>query len=141
LTPRSCSRRARGYARIAETRYDTGFYLGTDSTGTNYKFIVKGGLGATGGCRASFGCGQGGTIATGWHMVTATFDGATAKLYVDSALVATETFTQPGNTNYPLYIGQYFAGAGYNWNGALDEVRVYTRALTAAEVANIYAGS
>ena len=67
-----------GYVRIAETNYATGFYLGTDTTGTKYKLIVNGASGVTGSC--SYGCAEGGPITSGWHLVTATFDGATAQL-------------------------------------------------------------
>jgi chitodextrinase len=126
------------YSRIAETRYDGGLYVGTDSTGTRYQIIVNNGFGSTGSCGALFGCAEGGTVTSGWHLVTATFDGAAANLYVDNALVASDTFTAPGSTDYPLYIGQYYGGSGDGWSGAVDEVRLYNRALTNDEVIAIY---
>ena len=98
------------YVRIAETRYDGGLYLGTNATGTRYKFIVNTAFGASGTCGAAYGCAEGGTITAGWHLVTATFDGTVGKLYVDGALVASETFTAPPATNFPLYIGRYYGG-------------------------------
>jgi hypothetical protein len=52
--------------------------------------------------------------------------------------VGSDTFTAPSNTSLPLFIGQYYGGAGYGWIGALDEVRLYNRALTAAEVGAIF---
>ena len=128
------------YGRILETQYNGGLYLGADGSGTKYKFIVNTGSGATGACGSAYGCAEGGTIAAGWHLVTATYDGAAARLYIDGAQVASETFTAPGNTNYPLYVGRYYGSNGYGWNGALDEVRLYNRALTAAEVQAIYSG-
>ncbi len=127
-----------GYVRILETQYYGGMYLGMDASGSKYKFIVNNGAGSSGSCGAAFGCAQGGTVTSGWHLLTATFDGATATLYVDNAVVATDTFTAPANTNYPLYIARYYGGNGYNWNGAMDEVRLYNRALTSAEVSAIY---
>jgi hypothetical protein len=127
-----------GYARIAETRYSGGLYLGMDVSGTKYKFIVNNGSGSTGSCGASFGCAQGGTITSGWHLVTATFDGMIGILYVDNSAVASDTFTAPANTTYPLYIGRYYAANGYNWSGSLDEVRLYNRALTGGEVSAVY---
>ena len=127
-----------GYARIAETQYNIGFYLGTDSTGTHYKFIVNNGAGSTGSCGTSFGCVQGGTVSSGWHLITGTYDGTTATLYVDNAAVATDTVTAPAGASYPLYIGRCFNGGGYGWNGTIDEVRLYKRALSAAEVSTIY---
>jgi hypothetical protein len=125
------------YARIAETQYNGGLYLGMNASGNKYKFIVNTGSGSTGSCGASFGCAEGGSVTSGWHLVTGTFDGFTAKLYVDTILVASDTFTAPGNTNLPLYIGMYYGG-GFGWNGVLDEVRLYNRALSASEVTFIY---
>jgi chitodextrinase len=126
------------YARIAETQYSSGFYLGVTPAGSRYKFIVNGGVGSTGSCGVTYGCAEGGLVTMGWHLVTATFDGAAAKLYVDNALVASDTFTAPLSTNLPLYIGQYYGGSAYGWNGAIDEVRLYNRAITGAEVSAIY---
>jgi chitodextrinase len=126
------------YIRIAETQYNLGFYLGVNSTGSRYKFIVNGGTGATGNCGAGYGCAEGGTISSGWHLITGTYDGATARLYVDQNQIATETFKAPANASLPLYIGQYYGGSGYGWNGVIDEVRLYNRALTSTEVSAIY---
>jgi hypothetical protein len=126
------------YARIAETQFNGGLYLGTDASGTQYKFIANNGSGSTGSCGASFGCAQGGAVTTGWHLLTATFDGTTGILYVDNSAVASDTFTAPASATYPLYIGRYYAGNGYDWNGVIDEVRLFNRALNGGEVSAIY---
>jgi hypothetical protein len=63
----------KAYIRIAETHYNGGLYVGTNSTGAKYKFIVNTGTGSTGGCGLGYGCAEGGTIATGWHLVTGTY--------------------------------------------------------------------
>jgi hypothetical protein len=128
------------YGRIAETQYNDGFFLGTDATGTKFKFIVNSGYGSTGLCGAGYGCAQGGTVTSGWHLVTGTFDGARATLYLDGAVVASDTFTAPLATSLPVFIGRYYVGTGSGWNGILDEVRLYNRALTSAEVSSIYTG-
>ena len=124
--------------RIAETQYFAGLYLGTNLSGTKYKFIVNYSTGSTGTCGAQFGCAEGGAITSGWHLVTGTFDGTTARLYVDTVLVASDTFTAPPTTNLPLHIGEDYSSGGYGWNGTIDEARLYNRALTAAEVSTIY---
>jgi hypothetical protein len=126
------------YGRIAETQYNDGFYLGMNASGSQYKWIVNHGAGATGVCGISFGCAEGGAVMPGWHLVTGTFDGVTGRLYVDGTLVASETFTAPANTNFPLYIGRWYAGSGFGWNGGIDQVGLYNRALTAAEVAALF---
>jgi hypothetical protein len=126
-----------GWTRILETQYNGGYYLGTDGTGKKYKFIVNTAAGSSNSA-CSYGCAEGGMVTTGWHLVTATYSGTTALLYVDGVQVASDTFTPPvfqGN----LYIARYYGGSGYNWVGSLDEVRLYSRALTATEVGQIFA--
>ena len=122
------------YLRIAETYYAGGFYLGTDAAGAKYKFIVNNGSGSSGSCGAAYGCAEGGAVTSGWHLLTGTYDGTTAILYVDNAIVASDTSTGPGSTNYPLYIGRDSGSVGHGWNGVIDEVRLYNRALTGAEI-------
>ena len=124
------------FVRIAETQYNGGLYLGTDSTGSKFKLIVNTGSGVTGNCGSGFGCAEGGSITSGWHLATATFDGTTGTLYVDGVVVASDTFTAPSITNLPLYIGASYAG-GSGWKGSIDDVRLYSRALTSAEVAGL----
>jgi hypothetical protein len=119
------------YHRIVETSYATGFELGTDGTGTQYKFIVKN-------AAAPYGLANGGTISPGdWQFVVGTYDGTTGTLYVDGKAVATDSFTAPGTVSLPVYIGAYIGG-GAGWNGRIDEVQVYNRTLSAAEVRALY---
>ena len=127
------------WARIAETQYSPGFYLGVNGSGAQYKLMFNGGSGATGTCGLAYGCAEGGAVTGGWHLVTATFDGTTGRLYVDNALVGSDTFSAPPSTNLPLYIGHYYAANQNVWNGGIDEVRLYNRALTSAEVFAIFA--
>src|SRR5581483_4700676 len=63
-----------------------------------------------------------------WSHLVATFDGTTEQLYVNGVQVASQV--QPGaigTSAQPITIG----GA---WQGLIDEVRVYNRALSAAEI-------
>lgn len=119
------------YQRIAETQFQTGFELGSDAAGTGYKFIVRS-------PSAPYGVAQGGTIDPGtWQLVVGTYDGTTGRLFVNGSPVASDTFTAPGATNLPVYIGAYYLG-GLGWNGDVDEVQVYDRALSASEVRALY---
>ena len=74
---------------------------------------------------------------TAWMHVAATYDGATIRLYVNGVqegmLAATIAIAQ---NNLPLGIGAQSDG-GTKFNGALDEVRVYGRALSAAEIVEL----
>jgi hypothetical protein len=75
-----------------------------------------------------------------WHLVTVTIDRDSPtglQIYRDAVLVA--TFDPTGHmgslTNTaPLLIGKHKDSASYNFNGAIDELRIYKRALSADEV-------
>jgi hypothetical protein len=79
-----------------------------------------------------------------WHAVAGTFDGSTVRLYVDGSEVGAGTAVPAGTPiAYALPKRDFMQGNYPNagscpgvgpWYGALDEVRVYNRALTPAEV-------
>jgi chitodextrinase len=73
--------------------------------------------------------------ATGqWQYVTATYDGTNVRYYVNGAQVATRTFTGNVGDFNTWRIGAY-GGTPYGFfDGSIDDVRVYDRALSAAEV-------
>jgi thermitase len=129
-----------GWAGIMQSESGSGFYIGTDATGAMYKLVVDSGAGTTGSCAFQSvieGCAQGGTIASGWHLLTATYDGATAILYLDGVAIANDTFTTPMAVTVPLEIGASWSSAVV-WNGALFGLRLYNRALTASEVSSLF---
>ena len=78
-----------------------------------------------------------GLLAAGeWALVTATYDGARLRLYVGASEVASAPLTgaiAPG-AGAPVAIGNQPAG-DRGFDGLLDEVRVYDRALTPGEIA------
>jgi hypothetical protein len=69
-----------------------------------------------------------------WSHVATTWDGATLRLYVNGVQVGSKAVagTLPTTSN-PLRIGGN-ANWGEYFAGAIDEVRVYNRALSAAEI-------
>ena len=76
--------------------------------------------------------------AGAWHHYVYTYDPAglpasTHRLYVDGALAASSTLTPQTATPTKLEFGRWTGGSEY-FQGTLDDVRVYTRALSAAEV-------
>jgi hypothetical protein len=78
-----------------------------------------------------------------WYHVAGTYDGSTASIYIDGILEASVARTgqiQPSVVG-PLYIGQNVGGFGTVefFNGLIDEVDVYDRALSAAEVSTLHA--
>ncbi len=74
-----------------------------------------------------------------WYHLVGVRDQATdeLRLYLDGALVATTVGGVDGVSTGPLSIGRakYAGVKGDFWNGAIDDVRVYDRALSTAEVA------
>ena len=69
-----------------------------------------------------------------WSHVTATYDGAVKKLFVNGALVATQSYTGGlcRNAN-PVSIGGQVSGI-VPFTGQMDEVEIYPQALSAATV-------
>ncbi len=69
-----------------------------------------------------------------WTHLASTFDGSTVRLFVNGVQVATLAQTSPLSvTTATLQIGAD-AYTGENFAGLIDEVRVYNRALSAAEI-------
>lgn len=80
-----------------------------------------------------------GVQAKTWVHIAATYDGEHHRLYVDGLHTDTEPGTLRKHDEEPLYIGRC---GDMNWNftfeGILDDVRVYNRALTGEEVLQLY---
>jgi len=71
-----------------------------------------------------------------WHHVAATIDTVDgAKIYLDGVLEGENPDTG-GITvgDYPVYLGENAQAANRFWNGLIDEVAIYSRALSEAEV-------
>ena len=72
-----------------------------------------------------------------WHHICAVQDTTTNTLefYIDSNSQGTISIGT-GTRTSPLFIGTY--GAGYYWDGSIDDVRIYSDVLTSTEVGYIY---
>jgi len=85
-------------------------------------------------------------LSGGWHHVVAVFTNGSVtsnKLYLDGQpQTLTQRFGSPTLANAvvqsTLTIGGYGAGTGFRFSGRLDEVRVYTGAISAADVTDLY---
>ena len=131
---------------------------GSDSCGTHESYALD--TGPDGGLRffayqgASGAAVVAGAVAPAsiwnnqWHAVAGTFDGTTVRLYVDGAQVGSAPAATPGGgIQYGLQenrlgVGRFPQGApcdpnGFQFVGAIDEVRLYNRALTPAEVSYV----
>lgn len=71
-----------------------------------------------------------------WHHVVVTHNGTTMKFYVDGTLDNADTVATT-TTLGALTIGTVAYG-DRNWNGALDDVRIYNTELTSEQVTALY---
>ena len=78
-----------------------------------------------------------------WHHVAGTFDGKLLRLYLDGQFVAGRESEAPihygGPSDQNLRIGVGAEGVGSNFSGSIDELSLYNRVLTAAEIQSIVA--
>jgi hypothetical protein len=75
-----------------------------------------------------------------WAHISVTFDGTTATFYINDQDVGSGPFTLGTNAAATMTIGNTqsetsWGGSPEVFNGQLDEVRIYNRALSAAEIA------
>ncbi len=89
---------------------------------------------------------RGSTVSTAelslntWYHVVATYDQTNIKLYIDGVLDTTTAQTEAIANGAGLFLGRKYAGSATNrnWDGKLDETRIYSRALSADEVVVLY---
>ena len=78
-------------------------------------------------------------IDNNWHHVTVGWDGTNAYLYADGALIdSAASNTLYAYTDQRTAIGRYGGYDGYYFPGLIDEVRIYSSALTASEIKALY---
>jgi hypothetical protein len=76
-------------------------------------------------------------VKTGqWYYLTYTYDGTTSSFYINGQLKGTQVKTVPFHANnFDLWIGKHEDPPfPYYFNGAIDEIRIYNRAMSAAAV-------
>ncbi len=119
---------------------DTGssFRLGRNGTGTSVHFGLNG---VTASGNPWFD-GTRNVSDNEWHHVAGTYDGTTMRLWVDgtqdTTLAATGKITVSSTR---VYISENADSAGRYFKGMMDDVRVYNRALTQDELAQVMVGS
>jgi hypothetical protein len=120
------------YSNYASTG-NLGFATGiSDSTANVPKFYTKGTSSDT--LFGSFALNAG-----EWYQIVATYDGAIKKLYVNGILDTEVAFSDTIlYTNATNQIGALSGGTAQALDGQLSNVKVYSTALTAAQVADLY---
>jgi hypothetical protein len=70
-----------------------------------------------------------------WHFVAVTFDGTTLLFYLDGEPDGQHAISGPLGTNdEPLHIGVDFPFGDEYWHGRIDELRIWSAALTSAQI-------
>lgn len=72
-----------------------------------------------------------------WVHVAVSSNGSTATFYVNGVADGSDTVGAPC-TDGDVYIGVNYAGGDEYFSGIIDEVRLYSRALSAAEIRGLY---
>ena len=88
------------------------------------------------------GCTEGSTIVNDnkWHLAVVVGDATSIRAYLDGNSTAEITQSVSSNDMTGTFsIGKVGNGdSSYPFNGLIDDVRIYNRALTAAEIQNLY---
>ncbi|NOS69620.1 MAG: hypothetical protein HOP33_06795 [Verrucomicrobia bacterium] len=115
------------------------YMLGVEGGGRAFNFYVASGVGSSGGIGRGANTGGGFWVPAQWYHLVGTYDGSTVKLYVNGTL----RDSQPASGLLSDYGRAVRIGAHANvpsfTPGEIDEVALFNRALTSAEVASIYA--
>jgi hypothetical protein len=70
-----------------------------------------------------------------WHHVAGTYDGSSLNVYLDGVFQGTTSSVGTVNASaYNVNIGRESVGNRFHYNGGIDDVRIYTRALTEDEI-------
>lgn len=75
-----------------------------------------------------------------WHFAAAAWDGENVNLYIDGKLEVSEA---PAKKPYTMYSGSFTIGVTNNkqknnFDGSIDDVRVYNRSLSAEEIRDLF---
>ncbi len=76
-----------------------------------------------------------------WQQLVETYNGVTVSFYVNGVFDKSVSLAGIASqfTTYPLDLGQVFSGNYFS--GLIEDIRIYSRALTTAQIAAMFAGS
>jgi hypothetical protein len=141
-TPRTIS----GWFKSSITNPTMMMLFGCGSAQNGYSFQVGIGAGTTGTQYRVNGWGTPNDWQTGvktpayldgtWHHCAVTYDGTTTKIYFDGVLKSeTSGFSYIAKPETMVFvIGHEIDLEGWEWNGALDDIGIYTAALSADDI-------
>ncbi len=78
-------------------------------------------------------------IGNNWIFLAGTYDGQSMKIYTNGVLSGQAAFSGIiATNNEPLGIGKNLDDDSDYFNGSIDDVRIYNRALSQDEISRIY---
>jgi hypothetical protein len=76
-----------------------------------------------------------------WHHIAGVYDGLTATLYIDGRRDVSANVAGPITANSSnVWIGWDSHRSEWTWNGRIDNIRIYSYALSEDEIRELYAG-
>ena len=74
-----------------------------------------------------------------WNFLVCTFDGNSVKFYLNNVLISTfQNINISINTNGLFYLGASISGVSQFYDGRLDDIGIWDRALTQCEIQDLY---
>src|SRR5206468_2752198 len=80
-----------------------------------------------------------------WHFLVGTYDQNSVRLFMDGVEIGTGTptnlpiiYNKSSRVTDLFHIGAYAADCYLGFNGDIDEVRIFSRPLTATEIQTVY---
>jgi hypothetical protein len=107
-----------------------GFNMYADST-NHWRFYV--GTGTT-----TWSYVEGPAVTSGWNYLVGTYDGTTMRFYLNGALVASEATAYSPTPSQAFTLAAVNAGTANRFVGDLDEIALYSTALSAATISAHY---
>jgi hypothetical protein len=80
----------------------------------------------------------GSPVLNTWNHLVITWDGTTLKGYINGVVTSVPQTVVPVSNVNDFVLGYNYATSGAYFNGRIDEVGVWSRALTASEVTSLY---
>ena len=114
------------------TKGDGAWRLIRNGTNNSLCFAIDGGPSTVFGNKDVVNDGQ-------WHHAVGVYDGSNTYLYIDGTLDASFPWTGAVLTDaYNVFIGENAQATGRQFNGLIDDVRVYNVALSASQISALY---
>ncbi len=73
-----------------------------------------------------------------WAMITTTSDGSNVDIYINGAIVGTDTTSSSAVSITTTLIGKRIGSTAETWNGGIDETGIWNRSLSVDEIAQLY---